>query len=46
MPQFAPFLHDDDVAAVATYIRNAWGNRASPVADWQVGRSLRGAARD
>jgi mono/diheme cytochrome c family protein len=46
MPPFAPFLSDGDVAAVVTYIRNAWGNRASSVADWQVGRFARGAARE
>jgi mono/diheme cytochrome c family protein len=30
MPSFAA-LRDDDIAAVATYIRNSWGNHASPV---------------
>jgi mono/diheme cytochrome c family protein len=31
MPAFAWVLNDDQVAAVATYIRNAWGNAAAPV---------------
>lgn len=30
MPSFAT-LADDKIAAVVTYIRNSWGNRASPV---------------
>jgi len=32
MPAF-PVLDDQQLAAVATYIRNAWGNRAPPVAE-------------
>jgi mono/diheme cytochrome c family protein len=35
MPAFAP-LSDDRIAAVATYIRNAWGNRAPAVTAAQV----------
>jgi mono/diheme cytochrome c family protein len=31
MPAFAWILNDDQVADVLTYIRNAWGNSASPV---------------
>ena len=31
MPTFAWKLSDAEVAAVATYVRNAWGNSASPV---------------
>ena len=31
MPAFAPKLNDAQVAAVATYIRNSWGNHAGPV---------------
>jgi mono/diheme cytochrome c family protein len=31
MPQFGWILNDDQVAAVATYIRNAWGNSAPSV---------------
>lgn len=36
MPPFAPFLSDDEVALVATYIRNSWGNKASPVSASEV----------
>jgi mono/diheme cytochrome c family protein len=32
MPQFGWILNDEQVAAVATYIRNAWGNSAPSVA--------------
>jgi len=39
MPAFIS-LSDEDIADVATYIRNAWGNRASPVRGEDV-RSLR-----
>jgi len=35
MPSFAT-LDDDEIAAVATYIRNAWGNRGSVVAPHAV----------
>ncbi len=31
MPAFAWTMNDDQVAAVVTYIRNAWGNAAAPV---------------
>ena len=31
MPPFAHVLSDDEVAAVVTYIRTAWGNRGTPV---------------
>lgn len=42
MPSFAWRLGDAQVAAVVTYIRNAWGNAASPVSPDQV-RAIRGA---
>jgi len=32
-------LNDDQVAAVATYVRNAWGNRVPPVDAAMVGRT-------
>jgi len=35
MPAFAK-LGDGDIADVASYIRNAWGNRASPVSATDV----------
>ena len=31
MPGWGPTLKDADVAAVATYIRSSWGNKAAPV---------------
>ena len=36
MPSFAWQLSDADVAAVITYIRNAWGNAASSVSASEV----------
>jgi mono/diheme cytochrome c family protein len=37
MPSFAWNLTDEEIADVSTYIRNSWGNRASPVSASQVG---------
>jgi mono/diheme cytochrome c family protein len=31
MPPFAQVLTDEEVAAVVTYIRVAWGNHGTPV---------------
>ncbi len=36
MEEFQYLLDDDEVAAVATYIRNSWGNRAGAVTPDQV----------
>jgi mono/diheme cytochrome c family protein len=36
MPSFAWKLDDQEVADVATYVRNSWGNRAPPVSAKQV----------
>lgn len=36
MPSFAWKLNDQQVADVATYVRNSWGNRADPVSADQV----------
>jgi mono/diheme cytochrome c family protein len=36
MPPFAHRLSDDEVAAVVTYIRTAWGNRGEPVSARQA----------
>ncbi len=38
MPSFAWKLDDQQIADVATYVRNSWGNRASPVSARQVAR--------
>lgn len=45
MPAFAERLSDADVANVATYIRNAWGNRGSSVSTSDVS-SLRRKIHD
>ena len=39
MPPFGWQLNDDQVAAVLTYIRNAWQTTAAPVAAEAVGRA-------
>jgi mono/diheme cytochrome c family protein len=36
MPSFAWKLGDQEIADVATYLRNSWGNRASAVSARQV----------
>jgi mono/diheme cytochrome c family protein len=38
MPPFGPTLGNADIAAVATFIRNAWGNAAQPVSELDVVR--------
>ncbi|HEY0845678.1 MAG TPA: cytochrome c [Noviherbaspirillum sp.] len=38
MPPFAALLSDEEAAAVVSYVRNAWGNRASMVKADQVNR--------
>jgi mono/diheme cytochrome c family protein len=38
MPPFAQKLSDEDIAAVLTYVRNSWGNRAPAVAPADVQR--------
>jgi mono/diheme cytochrome c family protein len=45
MPPFAQTLSDDEVAAVVSYIRSAWGNRGSPVSARQA-NELRTAPLD
>jgi mono/diheme cytochrome c family protein len=42
MPSFAWKLSDQELADVATYVRNSWGNRAQPVSPGQV-RQMRKA---
>jgi mono/diheme cytochrome c family protein len=41
MPSFGWTLSDDQVAAVSTYVRNAWGNRAPPVDAATVSKARR-----
>lgn len=38
MPTWGPMLNDDDLAAVATYVRQSWGNKAPPVKAATVAR--------
>ena len=45
MPPFGYLLDDQDVSAVVSYLRNAWGNRAALVAPAEV-RRHRGVALD
>jgi mono/diheme cytochrome c family protein len=44
MPPFKDVLTDDQVAAVATYVRNSWSNSYGPVLPQSVA-SIRGAAK-
>jgi mono/diheme cytochrome c family protein len=45
MPAFGWLLSDPEVAAVVTYIRNAWGNNAPPVATDDVAKARRDLSR-
>lgn len=45
MPPFAHQLDNDDIAAVATYVRQSWGNSAPAVTPLDVHRVERRAAR-
>lgn len=38
MPAWGNWLSDAEVAAIATYVRNAWGNHAPSVTEAQVAR--------
>lgn len=38
MPPWRPTLNDEDIAHVLTYVRQAWGNNASPVTVEQVAK--------
>ena len=42
MPPFVHVLNDTDIAAVTTYIRNAWGNQAESVSATDVVRQRKG----
>jgi mono/diheme cytochrome c family protein len=45
MPPFAHVLSDEDIAAVTTYIRSAWGNQADAVTAAEVVRQRRGVTQ-
>lgn len=38
MPPFAGTLNDDDMAALISHVRSAWGNPAAPVSAFEVSR--------
>lgn len=38
MPPFAGTLSDDDMAALLSHVRSAWGNQAAPVSAFEVSR--------
>jgi mono/diheme cytochrome c family protein len=42
MPAFAPAFDDEQIAAVLTYVRQEWGNKAGPVKPEQV-KAIRAA---
>jgi len=44
MPAMGAALPDDDLAAVLTYMRNAWGNQAEPITPEQV-KAVRDATK-
>lgn len=42
MPPFGHVLSDAQVAAVASYVRNAWGNKAAEIGTMEVYRAREG----
>ncbi|MBV9078582.1 MAG: cytochrome c [Methylobacteriaceae bacterium] len=46
MPPLGWRLDDEEVAAVITYVRNAWGNAAGPVAAGEVRSARRSLAAE
>jgi mono/diheme cytochrome c family protein len=46
MPAFGWKLSDEQIAAVASYVRNGWGNRASAVSPGEVATARRELARE
>jgi mono/diheme cytochrome c family protein len=45
MPPFAQVLTDEEIAAVASFVRNSWGATAGAVSSAEVAR-YRGSAGD
>jgi mono/diheme cytochrome c family protein len=45
MPPYTHLLSDDQIGAVATFLRASWGAQASPVSSFDVGR-YRGGSED
>ncbi|CAN7632270.1 cytochrome c [Phenylobacterium sp. LjRoot225] len=44
MPSFKADLSDDQIAAILTYVRSSWGNKASPVKPADVAAVRKGGA--
>lgn len=42
MPPYHATLDDGEIAALLSYVRGAWGNRAAPVQDFEVARERTG----
>lgn len=42
MPSFKADLSDEQIAGILTYVRSAWGNKASPVAVAEVAAARKG----
>lgn len=42
MPPFHAHLDDEELAAVLSYVRASWGNRARPVQDFEIARERTG----
>ena len=38
MPAYGPLMNDEEVAAVVSYLRGAWGNKAPPVSANEVNK--------
>jgi mono/diheme cytochrome c family protein len=38
MPPYGPLMNDEEVAAVVSYVRSAWGNQGAPVGAGEVSR--------
>jgi mono/diheme cytochrome c family protein len=45
MTAFGSILKDEEIAAVLTYVRNTWGNKAAPVSAETV-KKIREATKD
>lgn len=43
MPPFATVLPDDDLAALLSYLRSAWGHQAGPISTFEINRYRSGA---
>jgi len=38
MPPFQLLLNDAEMASVLTYVRNAWGNQATSISEFDINR--------